>query len=318
MSFAFRPKGRAWFSVVDGFRGKPHRWGQGGALVADERGAGGIRLMAWPAYSVVAVEGRLGALLAGDVDDHSLAPASALVDGAVMASDLLSSYSGADVGRAAEVRRVDLASELRFGAGSDGLAFLRTVAGMAPARLVTDVWRGADGQPQTVYRRTPKRGVVLDRIYDKGVESGSHAAGLRLRIENQQRPAKSKRVRPDVLSTSDLKGVFGRTMNPYLLSSEVLVAGPDGAVAELAARAIRGELTHAKAERLIGSVALLKHGGRAVYDRDGDAHKVGERRSNRRLKALRDAGVVLSDELPAESVVPVSQLLRDAIERFSA
>jgi hypothetical protein len=107
-------------------------------------------------------------------------------------------------------------------------------------------------------------------------------------------------------------------MTPYLNAETVTVAGPDGAVAELAARVVRGELGHARAERLIGSVALLKHGGRAVYDREDDTRKTNDKRSSSRLRALRDAGVVLSDELPREAVVPVSELLREAVARFSA
>ncbi len=169
-----------------------------------------------------------------------------------------------------------------------------------------------------MYARTSGRGVVVSRIYDKGRESGDDAPGRHVRIENQNRPARSRRYAPEVLSTLDLKGSFGRTMKAYLQTEELVTAGPDGAVAELAARAIRGELTHAQAERLIGSVALLKYGGRAVYDRDGDALVNNNKRSSRRLKALRESGVVLSDELPPEAVVPVSALLRDAIERFSA
>ena len=107
-------------------------------------------------------------------------------------------------------------------------------------------------------------------------------------------------------------------MAPYLKEGNVKICGADSAVAELAGRAVRGELSHAKAERLIGSVALLKHGGRAVYDVEGASRKINDRRSSRRLHDLREAGVVLADELPADAVVPVGELLREMVERFNA
>ena len=318
VSFAFRPEGRSLFGAVDGFSAKPFRRGAAGSLIAETRSRDGGRLMSFPSAAFLAVETRLGALLAGDERCHELAPATELAAGAELARAELWRHTGADPGEATEVRRFDLTAGLRFGAGPDGLAFLDTVAGLRPARMVSDVWRGVDGRAQTVYARTSGRGVVVSRIYDKGRESGDDAPGRHVRIENQNRPARSRRYAPEVLSTLDLKGSFGRTMKAYLQTEELVTAGPDGAVAELAARAIRGELTHAQAERLIGSVALLKYGGRAVYDRDGDALVNNNKRSSRRLKALRESGVVLSDELPPEAVVPVSALLRDAIERFSA
>jgi hypothetical protein len=318
VSYAFRPEGPALFAAVDGFRARPHRGGPSGALVADERGTDGGRRLIWPRVGVLALETRLGALLAGDQANHDLAPAQKLAVGARNARLDLWELVGVDPGPATEVRRYDLAAELRFSAGSDGIAFLRTVAGLIPARARGTVEVNADGSVMTAYARTAKRGVVHARIYDKGRESGSDPPGERVRIESQNRPAKARRYSPEVLATLDLKGTFGRTMNPYLNADELVVAGADGAVAELAARAIRGELSHAKAERLIGSVALLKHGGRAVYDRDDSTRVRNNERSSRRLKALRDEGLVLADELPASSLVPVSELLRDAVSRFSA
>ncbi len=275
-------------------------------------------MLCWPSTGVIAVESRLGAMLASSVEDHSLAPAAGLVAGAERARNSLLLHFGADPGGHVEVRRYDLASELRFARPSDGLAFLRTVASMVPAGKRGTLETTPDGQVMTAYVRTAKRGVVLSRIYDKGRESGSDPPGERVRIENQNRPPRSKRQSPDVLASADLTATFGRTMTPFLVPEALIVAGSDGAVAQLAARVVVGDLSPAKAERLVGSVELLKFGGRAVYDREGDTSKRNNERSARRLKALRDEGIVLSDELPADSVVPVSALLRDAIERFRA
>lgn len=287
-------------------------------MIADDRAACGGRLILFPAHGVVAIESRLAPLLTGDESDHQLVAAEHLPAAAELARRALGDFVKSDLGEHVEVRRCDLAAELRFGTSAEGFAFLRDVASLSPPRAVRDVWRAADGQVMTIYARTPKRGVVIARAYDKGRESGSDPPGRRVRLEDQDWPPKSRRQRPDVVATSDLRHKFGRTMEAYVTQEQLTSAGPDGAVAELAARAIRGELSHARAERLIGSVALLKHGGRAVYDRDGSTVVENNKRSSRRLKALRDSGVVLADDLPPAAVVPTTELLREAIARFQA
>jgi hypothetical protein len=317
VSYAFRPEGLAGFRAVERFRARSHRFGPAGSLIAVDRSRDGGRLMCFPATSVVAVESRLAAMLAGDDTDHSLASVAALVEGAAIARESLRLHFGVDPGPVAEVRRYDLASELRFHRAADGLAFLRTVGGLVPARMRATLERDVAGQVMTAAIRTAKRGLIRSRIYDKGLESGSDPPGVRVRIEDQNRPPRSKRQSPDVLASVDLTATFGRTMMPFLGTDELIVAGADGAVAQIAARVVTGEMTSVKAERLVGSIELLKYGGRAVYDRDGDSRKTNDKRSSLRLRSLREAGVVLSDELPADAVVPVSALLRQAIERFS-
>lgn len=90
----------------------------------------------------------------------------------------------------------------------------------------------------------------------------------------------------------------------------MIAAGTKATVEKLAQQAAAGEISIAKAERLVGTVEFLREYGRAVY---GD-----ERKARRRLQGLRDAGVVLEDALPADRVVPVGQLLADAVESFGA
>jgi hypothetical protein len=64
----------------------------------------------------------------------------------------------------------------------------------------------------------------------------------------------------------------------------------------------------AKAERLLGSLVVLRRHGRGIYD---------ERQGQRRLKSLRESGVALEHELPPDRVVPVGALLRDLVEEFA-
>jgi hypothetical protein len=318
VSVVCRPEGRRALHAVDGFLAKPHRGGAAGARVADERGPDGGRMICFPPQWIFAYETRLGALVAGDRENHDLTRPGEVFSGGGIAAELLSEYSGTDVGAAREVRRFDLASELRFDRSSDGLAFLRGVSGICPPRMRNTLEVAGDGSVMTVYVKTAKRGVVKARIYDKGRESGSDPPGRRVRIEAQERPPRSKRYSPEAFVGLDLTTTFGRTMQPYLQAEQVTLTGPDGAVAELLARAVRRELSHARAERLAGAASFLKFAGRAAYVTEGDSVKRNNERSSRRLKALRDAGIVLADELPAESVLPVSELLRDAIERFGS
>jgi hypothetical protein len=152
--------------------------------------------------------------------------------------------------------------------------------------------------------------VVTERIYDKGVESGSHAPGERIRLEAQRRPPKSQRVRPVHLANMDMSAEFGRSLIPYLGAENVTAAGADAATAHLAGMAARDEISIAKAERLVGTVAFLREYGRAVYP--------DVQQQQRRLRGLREAGISLDEQLPPGAAVPVGELLRNAVESFRA
>lgn len=316
VSLAFRPRVDR---PLDAFRQTPHRGGASGSLVCDERGPDGGRLLCWPGHGLLAYETRLGALLAGDADNHDLVPASALRLATASARMVAHDLIGADVGDQSEVRRFDLAAELRFGTdGRQGLAFLSSLRGICPPRARATLEVAADGQVMTAYVRTEKRGVVLSRTYDKGRESGSDPPGVRIRIESQNRPPKSKRYRPDVLATRDLSATFGRTMSHYLTADTVVAAGPDAAVTHLMAQAARGEISTVRAERLVGSIAFIRAAGRGAYHDPDSTAKENNRRSARRLKSLRDAGIALEHELPVGASVPTSELLRTAIAEFTS
>jgi hypothetical protein len=312
-SIAFRPSTEAFF---DQLLSRPWKRSAAGGVLMAQLAPGDTRVGAFPDHGVVWWEGRLTALLTGSAGSWDLRPKTDLVVAEAAAREAIERLVGFEVApdprhcNDGEVRRYDLAHELAFDDGRDGLAFLRTVAGMgAPGRKV-NVWRSVDGQPETVYWRTSKRGVVTERIYDKGVESGSHPPGQRIRIEAQRRPIKSRRMRPPVLARHDLAADFGRTMKPYLGAETVIAAGTNGAVAHLAQQASRGEISIAKAERMVGTVAFLREYGRSIYP--------DVQQQQRRLRDLRAAGVALDEEMPADRVVPVGQLLRDAVEAFSA
>lgn len=310
VSFAWRPSTE---DVLDRFRAEPHRPGPAGSLLLDRRGPGDERLILFPAYGVLSMEGRLGAMIDRSDANHDLTPGRALPTGAGACGDVLRDTLGYEphrLGDICEVRRYDLASELRFEDGRDGLAFLRTLGGMCPPRAKLDAWKSPDGHIETVYVRTPKRGVVLMRAYDKGIEAGTNAPGERLRVEAQLRPAKSRRMTPETLASTDLRSHFIGRMASYVNDTNgTIAAGSTAAVDHLLGKVARDELGLAKAERMIGSLVVLREHGRAIYE---------DRQGRRRLADLRNAGVALEHELPPDRVVPVGQLLRDAMEAFTA
>jgi hypothetical protein len=316
VSFGYRPTSEAVFAAA---KAAPHRPGPAGALICDGRGPDGGRLIVWPGHRLVAYESRLAALLAGDAGEHGLATVSELPAGSGCARLAADEILGADPGEdGAEVRRFDLAAEVLFKQPAEGFAFLASLRGICPPRARTTQEVDVTGAVMTAYVRTERRGVVLSRIYDKGRESGSHRPGLRVRIESQNRPPKAARHTPETLAKLNLAPTFGRTMKHYLTAEQLVTAGPDGAAAELVAKAHKGEIGFLRAERLAGSVAFLKYAGRCAYHDPDNSAKENNRRSARRLKALRDAGIALEHELDPEAVVPVSQIMRDAIEGFAA
>ena len=307
VSIAYRPSTETYF---DALLQRPHQPTGGGGILFREKGPGDTRMGAHPAHGTVWWEGRLDALLSRDRDAWDLRPLVDLDEAQAAARTALSDLARHPLDVDGEIRRFDLTAELSFERGEHGLAVLRTVRGMCPPRRKLDVWSGADGQPETVYFRQTRSRVVTERVYDKGVESGSHPPGERIRLEAQRRPPRAHRHRPAQLATMDVTAEFGRSYLPYLGAENVTAAGTDAATAHLVGQAAREEISIARAERMIGSVTLLREYGRAVYDND--------RQARRRLQDLREAGIALDHDLPATATVPVGQLLRDAVDAFTA
>jgi hypothetical protein len=306
VKYRFRP---ARQEVFDGLLRQPHRWAAG-AAVLQEKPAG---IVVSVHGGVVGVEGRLDPLLTGCKETFDLRPGSDVRVGEAAARRLIEALAGTtlDGGRGyyadAEVGRLDLAHEFEFGEQAEGLAFLAALAALHPARRKTDVWRADDGTVQTVYFRTPKAGVVQERGYDKGVESGSHGAGLRVRFESQCRFPRARA--PQARSTFPASWCaerYGRAMEGYM-RTETVAVGRRQAEQQLLAAVTRGELTIAKAERMLGTLALLDHHGRGVY--------VGQQ-GRRRLLDLRRHGISPESAVGPDRIVPVGRLLRRSMESW--
>lgn len=284
------------------------RGGRGVTLA--ERTPSGLRVMAWPEHGLVAAEGRLGPVLDEDSRSWRLPRAAELEHAEQGYRRELRALLGVEPEDVdAEVRRYDLTAEREFDRPEEGFAFLRAVGALCPAGYKLKKFDGPGNVPESRYVVTPRRARPVFRAYDKNREAAQGAPGRRIRCEAQLRPAKSQRRRPGVLARRDLRSDFGRTLAPFLQGGDVTVTHSTGLVDQLAQRLARGELTAARAERLLGSALLLERYGRAVYDSNDQ--------SSRRLRALRAAGLALDDELPRSATMPVSALLREMVEEFS-
>jgi len=307
VKFRFRP---AVDEFVDGLLRQPHRWA-GGAAVMQEKPAG---IVVTVSGSVVGVEGRLDPLLTGCRDTFGLRPLSDVRAGEEVALALIEDMAGVrlDGGRGyyadAEIGRLDLAHEFEFDEQAEGLAFLDAVAALHPARRKSDVIRAEDGTVQTVYFRSTKALVAKERVYDKGVESGSHAAGLRVRFETQQRFQKGKAPQASHFGGEWAARQYGGAVVGYTHTESVAV-GRQQAEQQLLGAAGRGELSLAKAERMLGTLAVLNSYGRGVY---------GDQQGRRRLADLRRHGVSPESAVGPDRIVPVGRMLRESIESWSA
>jgi hypothetical protein len=265
----------------------------------------------------VKVEGRLSALLDRDRTSYRLCSRDDLRQADASARSQLRELLGvAPAGDVVGLGRFDLTFEHVFedpAAGHDLLQALGSL--LAPAGYDRRTY-DRDGQVSSVAYVTRKRSAPVARFYDKslelagkGIDTGE-PPGTRIRLEAQNRRRGPERLPPAIVAGRDLRHEFGRTLAPVLKGGhDVTVRGSDAIVDELLGRVARDELTLARAERLIGSVEVLRRVGRAAYD---------ERQGRRRLQALREAGVPLSSELPPDRIVPVGELLRQAVEEFAA
>jgi hypothetical protein len=316
VSYAWRPDGPQGDDLIAALRAREGRPTPAGGHLLRETLPGGGRVVVFD--NVVAAEGRLGALLTGSEEEHGLwdpaglAPAADRLEGPLLRlvageTDRRRMAWAGSLG-SPEVRRLDLAGELQFSDGRDGLAFLDALAGLRAPRCKTVAWR-KDAAPQTVYWVADRSRQVKMRAYDKGVEAGTHGPGERVRVELQHRPPKGRRKRPATLANDDLGRLFigglaGWADAPY----DVTRGDVEQTAAVLLDRVERGDLTRRKAASLIGNLVLLRVDGGAGASDWSRAYW---------LRELRDAGLVI--ERPSvERVVPVGARLAELRDRFAA
>jgi hypothetical protein len=280
-------------------------------LVDVKLGKSGARLFLAPRWFSVKVEGRLGAILYDNENCHDLVGR----DGLEQVGDLLRQRVGHAVGWEPDgngaVSRLDLTAEREFEQREDGMAFIRGVAALCPPGYKRKIITTADGRMETGYVITPKRAIALTRVYDKSEQTRTGLPGERVRLEAQNRFDGRDASPPGWWAKRDLSPYFGRRWTPYLdQGKDVTVTSTTTAVDLLAQKVARDELSPAKAERIAGSLLFLERCGRAFYG-SNDA-------SSRRLRAARQAGIAIDNELPPGATLPVGQLLREMVDSFCA
>lgn len=279
--------------TFDVFRSRP---GWGSAQRGEMRRAeNGVVVGVFP-DGMAYVEGRLASLL-GEPSDYALRPSAQLVD----ADELWRETLGVDV--PAEVGRADVTAELAFDDGAEGLALLAALSS-------TDVpWLkiGTEGRKrdelETVYARTARGRSVVFRVYDKGIEQGTHPAGERIRFERQRRYRKDRARTVAEWRAASLPGWFaGRELGKLWTRSDGFTVCDRGAAGQvLAEKARAGALTWQAAERLVGYVTLRGEG-------------MNDRTQRRRESELRDVGIAIETRELGRRDVDVPGYLAQVVE----
>jgi hypothetical protein len=225
---------------------------------------------------LVCVEGRVAGMLD---QSHDLSPASRLADVEEAVEAALTSH-GFEVDELA-VGRLDLAADLRFDNGADGLALLRAAA----AANLPWLKAGTEGEKrtalETVYWRTMTGRSVQLRLYDKGVETGLAAPGTWLRLERQIRWRKTRERPVAALVTADLGALFrARYLEALTNVPDVVHTNRQGAFEHLRRSYLASPRTGRDGLRFERLAGFLLTGGEGLsrstyYDRWSELDELG-------------------------------------------
>lgn len=263
--------------------------GAGGRVLVTEP-IGGGRVGYYPRHRMIFIEGRLAALYAGDAHATGLAPPSKLVSTSYLAALNVSTllYPDTIVFEESFIRRIDLACDISFMDGAQGVRFLRALAVLDLPRMNADAWR-KDGRNETINFRNGKR--IRVRAYDKGVESKSAAPGERVRVEQQIRFVGAKQPAPARMSQADLGRMWQGALKALEAADDVVVADLNGMQRVIVNAVNEGTLSAYTAERLLGHLLLRGRGmTKEWWTAQGKPHLWG-----RRSRELRDLGLILDE-----------------------
>jgi hypothetical protein len=265
------------------------------------RQADGVRLGAHRDGMLYA-EGRLAAILNGP-DDHSLLPMAALEAGSHAAAERFAFDVDASDAR---LGRLDIAAELSFDDGRDGLAFLHALS------LADVPWAkvGTEGKKrdeiQTVNFRSGRGRQILMRAYDKGIEAGIARSGELIRFERQRRYRKDAERTVAMTLGLDAGELFvGRELRSLVDVTAETVCDTWGAIDRLNELMWQGRITPPKADALAGFVA-----------RGGEGHRSSTWYG--RWADLRALGIIVDPLARERSHVPVGRHLREMLEAVAA
>lgn len=277
--FEKRPEG-----TIEGYRGERYVQSSFG------------RIGAYP-DGMFYIESRAAALIAGTAEDHSLA-APADLHLAEQAARSIMQENGAIIGNdPARLGRIDLASELRFSDGSEGSAFLHSLAALDVPWAKTRIDGRKGSKIETVSFHGTRGKTIYLRAYDKGVESGTDKPGTRIRVERQKRFRKAREPQAAHLAeVYDLRKIYwGREFARLSELPTATVCDIRGALETLCERCE----SYSQLERLAGYLVI---GGVIDYDR------VTKWRRDSDLRAL---GIFVDPGTEVERLeVPVGQYLQ--------
>ena len=208
----------------------------------------------------------------------------------------------------AGVRRLDSTVDLHFEGSGEGLAVLSGVAAVPMARIAKKVQREVGGRRvETVWLLGSSGRAVLGRWYDKGLESGSHARGVRIRPEDQRRFAKGARVPVDVVAdTSYVLDSFVRRFEPLWQASKGVLVGALNDLAERVVELVEdGDMTPGEAK---GALAHL------VLDAGGQDRLQSRRTWYRDRSVCRKHGLVLADADSDRVSVDLGEVMEEAFD----
>jgi len=237
---------------------RPFRAAQRGPRGELYRQEDGVRVGALRDGTLYA-EARLAALVHGS-DDHSLLPVSTLRDGAHAAGERFGFEVDDSV---AAIGRLDVAAELQFEEGREGLAFRHALS------LADGPWAkvGTEGKKreniQTVSFRSVRGRTILMRAYDKGVESGLAPAGELIRFERQRRYRKRSELLVSAAAELDVAQLFvGCELESLARVTAEVVCDAWGAIDRLNELVRWGWIKAPKADALAGFLVRRGEGHR--------------------------------------------------------
>lgn len=261
------------------------------------------RIGAYP-DGMVYFETRPAALLAGDRDEHRLAQVYELPSAERAAHEYINDQGAlvhSDV--KARLGRIDLASELRFTHGDEGSAFLHSLASIDVPWCKSRVDGRKGFSIETVSFHGTRGKTIYLRAYDKGVESGTHDAGLRIRVERQKRYRKEREPFALDVTLGDLrKAYIGREFAKLCDLETAVVADLPEALGAVCERATTIE----QAERLAGFLTV------------GMWFDYPERTIYRRRAELRELGIYVDPTQRERLEVPVGQYLETLAAAWAA
>lgn len=261
----------------------------------------GVTIGGFPS-GMVYVEARVAAILDGE-EDHSLRGPEDFERASVAALRIAGLSPGLEVG----VGRADLASELRFENGRDGLDVLRAAASAELPWLKVGVEGMKDGRLETVYWRAARGRSIQLRLYDKGVETGTAEPGEWLRLERQRRYRKEREPAVSDLLGGSLRSEFiGRELAALVeRQSQLHVCDEIGAQRRIEELVGSGEMSYQLGESLLGYV-WLRHSG------------VPDRTARRRESQLRQYGLTLKRGQVERQVVELAEVVGRFADRWAA